>query len=109
MSKQILVDFYGCKSSSLNDIELIKNVAREIVVKINSRIVEESYHLFEPYGITYIAIIAKSHIAIHTWPEREILALDVFSCDDNLPENFAEDMKKAFSAERYQVTVVNRL
>lgn len=78
MAKQLLVDFYGCDDTALNNIDVLSAVVRKIVDKISSVIVEESYHLFKPYGITYVAIIAKSHISIHTWPEK-IQLLWIFS------------------------------
>ena len=43
---------------------------------------KEEFHLFKPYGITYFAIISKSHISIHTWPEDKIVAVDIFSCEN---------------------------
>jgi S-adenosylmethionine decarboxylase len=38
------------------------------------------FHLFEPYGLTAMALLAESHISIHTWPERGLAAIDFFTC-----------------------------
>ncbi len=108
MAKQLLVDFYDCDDIVLNDINVLAAIVRKIVNKIDSVIVEERYHLFKPYGITYIAIIAKSHISIHTWPEKKTIALDVFSCEDDLPHEFVEELKSDFHAKDYQVSIIKR-
>ncbi len=108
MAKQLLVDFYDCDDTALNNVDVLSSIVRKIVEKINSVIVEESCHLFKPYGITYIAIIAKSHISIHTWPEKKTIALDIFSCEDDLPQDFVDELKSDFHARDYQMSVVKR-
>lgn len=108
MAKQLLVDFYGCDDTALNSIDVLTAIVRKIVDRIDSVIVEESFHLFKPYGITYVAIIAKSHVSIHTWPEKNTIALDIFSCDDDLPHDFVDELKEDFHAKEYQMNMVQR-
>lgn len=108
MAKQLLVDFYDCDDTALNKIDVLREIVKKIVGKINSVIVEESHYLFKPYGITYVAIIAKSHISIHTWPEKKTIALDIFSCEDDLPHDFVEELMADFHAKNYQMSMVHR-
>lgn len=108
MAKQLLVDYYDCDDTALNDVNVLAAIVRKIVGRINSVIVEESYHLFKPYGITYIAIIAKSHVSIHTWPEKKTIALDIFSCDDELPHDYVEALMEDFHAKKYHMNIVQR-
>ncbi len=57
-------------------------------------------HKFEPHGITYIVVIAESHIAIHTYPESNYMSLDVFTCGEYpLMEKFVSLFAKATGAE----------
>ena len=44
-------------------------------------IVGESFHQFEPQGVTGTVLLAESHLAIHTWPERDSATLDVYVCN----------------------------
>jgi S-adenosylmethionine decarboxylase len=42
--------------------------------------VGETFHQFEPQGVTGIILLSESHFSIHTWPEKAMLAADIFSC-----------------------------
>ena len=39
---------------------------------------------FEPQGVTAIALLAESHLSIHTWPEEHYSAVDIFTCGKNM-------------------------
>ncbi|MBQ8011002.1 MAG: adenosylmethionine decarboxylase [Oscillospiraceae bacterium] len=105
---QLIVDLYGCDAALLNDMELVKNAAREAVHSIGAEIVEECMHQFTPIGISYIAVISASHFSIHTWPEYGYAAVDVFSCSDDVPETVADALQKAFHSERQVIRAVER-
>lgn len=99
MANQLLVDLYVCDEEILNDIERIKEIAHRVIAEIHSEIVEECVHQFEPIGVTYIAVITTSHFSIHTWPEHGYAAVDIFSCNEVLPDILAEKLKAAFNAK----------
>ncbi len=99
MAGQLFVDLYGCDETLLDDMEEIRAIARETVSEIGADIVEECTHKFEPIGVTYIAVITTSHFSIHTWPEYGYAAVDVFSCEADLPEKLADKLQKAFGAK----------
>jgi hypothetical protein len=46
--------------------------------------VQEVFHQFNPHGLSGVIVIAESHLAIHTWPEYGVAAIDLFTCDPNL-------------------------
>ncbi len=100
MAGQLMVDLYGCDGSIIDDLAKIQKIARSMIKEINSEIVEECYHKFDPIGITYIAVITTSHFSIHTWPEYEYAAVDIFSCDGELPDTVAEKLEKALGAKK---------
>ena len=58
--------------------ETLIQLAREV----NATVIGESFHRFQPQGITGILAIAESHICIHTWPEYRYAAVDVFTCGE---------------------------
>ena len=62
-------------------------------------IVNEVFHPFSPQGVTGVVIIEESHISIHTWPEKNYVAIDVFTCGEKDPENFAPVIFKQFGAK----------
>ena len=49
----------------------------------NSTLLTLNSHKFEPQGVTCVAMLAESHISIHTWPEEGFAVCDVFTCGDH--------------------------
>lgn len=103
MASQLMIDLYECDDNILNDLDYIRNVAHKVIKEMGSGIVEECVHKFEPIGITYIAVITTSHFSVHTWPENGYAAVDIFSCDEELPEKLAFRLKEAFGAKRHKI------
>ena len=66
-------------------------------------------HHFEPNGgVSGVAVLAESHISIHTWPERGYAAIDVFMCGKAKPENCVPVLQEAFAARRADVNEILR-
>lgn len=108
MACQLFVDLYGCDAKVLNDAKLISKIAKESVERIGAQIVEECIHQFEPIGISYIAVITTSHFSIHTWPENGYAAVDVFSCNEEIPMELSEILKAAFGAKNMKMQNIVR-
>ena len=106
--KQLLVDLYGCDFKLLNDKNEIKKMIHFICDELDTNIVKEAYHEFEPIGITGFAIISTSHIAIHTWPEFNYAAIDIFSCKEGLPEAIAYKSKEFLKADSCKINKMTR-
>ncbi len=61
-------------------------------------------HHFTPNGgVSGVAVLAESHISIHTWPERDYAALDVFMCGDSQPEKAIPVLERAFEPDTVEV------
>lgn len=108
MASQLLVDLYECDGKIIDDMEQIKEISHKMIKEIDSEIVEECFHKFEPIGITYIAVITTSHFSIHTWPEYNYAAVDIFSCDETLPDKVIEELKNALGAKRVAIKKFER-
>src|SRR5262245_65077 len=71
----------ACSASVLTDLETLSKLCREATLASGLTIVDEKYHVFpewqgQPGGITGAVLLAESHLAIHTWPERRGVTLD---------------------------------
>ena len=55
-------------------------------------------------GVSGVAVLAESHISIHTWPERDYAALDIFMCGDTQPEKAINVFEDAFETTNIEVT-----
>ena len=97
VGEHITIDFLGVKKDY--SPEFYEKVIYKIAKAAKVEILNVSSHKFEPQGVTALAMLAESHLSIHTWPETGVAKCDIFTCGDNcLPEKAVEYMKGAFKA-----------
>ena len=79
--KHVLFDLKQCLiCSSLNDEEYVKETLIEASKIAKLEVLKVDTHKFELHGVTGYALLAESHMSIHTWPEDGIARCDLFSC-----------------------------
>jgi len=94
----LIIDLYGCRH--LDDIAHIEATLREAVDVADATLLHIHLHHFEPNGgVSGVAVLAESHISIHSWPENGYAALDVFMCGKAKPELCIPLLAKAFAAK----------
>jgi S-adenosylmethionine decarboxylase proenzyme len=93
-----LVEFTGCAAAPLADLEGVTAAMLQAAEASGATIVTHSFHHFSPQGVSGVVIIAESHLAIHTWPERAFAAVDFFSCGGVDMEQGVALLRTAFSA-----------
>ncbi len=99
----LIIDLYD--ASRLGDIDHIEAALRDCVSAANATLLHIHLHHFTPNGgVSGVAVLAESHISIHTWPERSYAALDVFMCGAARPAATIEVLSDAFSPGRIAVT-----
>lgn len=78
-SIHLIADLHHCKR--LDDIDHIEHVLRAAAQAAGATVVGVHLHHFGPgMGVTGVAMLAESHISIHTWPEAGVAAIDLFVC-----------------------------
>lgn len=97
----LLIDLYG--ATHLSDIAYIEKTMRRCVEASQATLLHIHLHHFEPDGVSGVAVLAESHISVHTWPESRFAAFDVFMCGDTHPEACVDIMRIAFEAEHVDV------
>ena len=94
-----IAELYECPPALLNDEAHVKKSLRGAVEHGFASLLHEVSHKFTPQGVTALALIAESHVAIHTWPEYGYVAADAFTCGDQAnAEKAIEYLVKAFEA-----------
>ena len=102
----LIVDLHGAKQ--LDDIEHIETTLRRCVEAARATLLHIHLHHFQPSGVSGVAVLAESHISIHTWPEAGYAALDVFMCGSAEPDKCIPVLREAFAAERVGVNELLR-
>lgn len=98
-------------ADGLADVDLIDAAMRECVSEAGATLLHIHLHPFTPEGVagvSGVAVLAESHISIHTWPERRYAALDVFMCGDAKPEKCVEVLRRRFNAGEVRVNELLR-
>jgi len=98
--KHILFTLKECNKSFLDDERFVRDVVYQASIKCNSTLLALNSHKFEPQGVTCVAMLAESHISIHTWPELGMAVCDIFTCGDHTkPKRGVEYMQMMFNAQ----------
>ena len=102
----LIIDLYDAKR--LDDIEHIEDTLRKCVAAAKATLLHIHLHHFQPNGVSGVAVLAESHISIHTWPEAGYAALDVFMCGKADPDACVPILREAFKVKRVAVSELLR-
>jgi len=100
LGRQILVEFYDCDNDKINDVEYIESSILAATRASKATIISHNFHKFSPHGVSGVVVIAESHVSIHSWPEYDYAAVDIFTCGDTIdPWIIQEHLKEAFQSK----------
>ena len=109
LATQLLLDLKRCNSALLDDLDFVRRSLTEAAVEAGATVVGESFHKFDPVGVTGVIAIAESHISVHTWPEYGFATVDILTCGPNvMPRRAAELIIRSFECEEPSVTELDR-
>ena len=108
-SKHFLLELYRCDGEKLNDESFLRCILNRAAKLANATVLHLISNKFEPQGVTAIALLAESHISIHTWPESNYSAVDIFTCGKNMmPELASQYLIKSLMAKEHTLRVIER-
>ena len=109
IGKHCILEIHGCPSHLLDDESFIREALAEASRQGMSTLLNLTSHKFHPQGCTALALLAESHISIHTWPEAGYAAVDVFTCGEtSQPEMACAYLVEQFKATGYQLKSLPR-
>ena len=108
-SKHLLLELYRCDYEKLNDESFLRCTLNRAAKLAKATVLNLISNKFEPQGVTAIALLAESHISIHTWPESNYSAIDIFTCGQNMmPELASQHLIEALKAEEHYLRIIER-
>ena len=95
----LIIDLW--EAEGLNDKDRIEQAMIDAVEAAGATLLHIHLHTFTPSGgISGVAVLAESHISVHTWPERGYAAFDIFMCGNAEPRKAFSVLKQAFAPKR---------
>jgi S-adenosylmethionine decarboxylase proenzyme len=98
------------KLSQENIIDF-ENLIECLLKENNLTILDKKTHFFEsdyPGAFTLLYLLSESHLSIHTWPQKNYLALDLFTCRPSNPQNILDDILKLLETKSYNIRILKR-
>lgn len=109
VGQHCILELFGCDPALLNDENHIRDGLTQAANEGMSTLLNLSSYKFEPQGVTALALLAESHISIHTWPEHGYAAVDVFTCGDHAkPQQACEYLVQWMNASEYAIKTLPR-
>lgn len=110
--KHLISDFSNIKNTTLlNDCEKLKDMCRQLCLINDFTIIGELSHIFTPQGCSFIFLLTESHLSVHTYPERNHISFDLYTCreydSDKEYQKIIELLKKELQSEDHSL-IVNR-
>lgn len=107
--KHCVAELYNANAEKLNDEAFVRGALIEAVEQAKATLIDVRTHSFDPQGITGFALLAESHISIHTWPEFGFAAIDAFTCGFTTdPELACSHLASVFDAKGHSLSVIDR-
>jgi S-adenosylmethionine decarboxylase len=108
LGRHLLIELWDC-NSAINHPEAVRAAICEGVREIGATLLHLHVHTFSPQGVTGVATLAESHLALHSWPEHGYLAADVFTCGDQVdPRALVAVLEQWFEPGQMEVKELER-
>lgn len=109
IGKHIVADLYGVKKELIAKKEEVMKVMESAIRFAGMKKIKSYYKQFKPWGVTGIVLVSESHVSIHTWPEYELVNLDIFSCGEKKKvEKAFKFFLKNFKPKDYKKIEIDR-
>lgn len=110
LGTHLLLDLHGVDAALLDDVDTVADLLAAAATAGGATVVDRCLHRFSPQGVSGVVVLAESHVAIHTWPEHGVAAVDVFTCGEpEIAQAVADQVCAALGPSACRITRVERL
>ena len=110
----LVIDGYGGDSAKMWDTELVREFLTACPGRLGmNRITDPKVLRYdapkvEDSGVSGFVIIAESHISIHTFPHRDYVNIDIFSCRSFDRDRALAEAKALFDLDDVKTWLLDR-
>ncbi|NBC82275.1 MAG: adenosylmethionine decarboxylase [Bacteroidetes bacterium] len=109
LGNHMLAEFHECDSDVLNNSGKLEQIMTEAAKLAGATVVSTHFHSYSPTGQSGVVVIQESHFAIHTWPEYNYAAVDLFTCSAKMDFEKAYDyLIDTLGAGKHSFSIVPR-
>ena len=109
LGTHLLIELRDCNPEILKSLEKVRKILVSAAKEAKATIINNSFHEFNPFGISGVVVIAESHLTVHTWPEYGYAAVDIFTCGDIIkPERAVSYLVKKFDCKNPSIVEMKR-
>ncbi len=99
----MLIDMW--EPININDVKHVETALQQSIIAANATLLHMHLHKFETNdGISGVAVLAESHVSVHTWPEKKFAAFDIFTCGNTNPQAAVDALRKAFLPKYFKIS-----
>ncbi len=104
-----IMDLRGCPFELLDDLDFVRARLVDVTERFGLTLLSVQDRQFEPQGVTALGFLAESHLSIHTWPEHNYAAVDIFTCGaDTQLKAACEFIAQTLQADEASVVRIRR-
>ncbi len=103
LARHLTLDYYDCDTEVLLDNKLLEQTLIDSAKAIWATIISSNFNTFEPQWVSWVVVLSESHFTIHTWPEHNYVAIDMFACWNMQFEKWIELLTKAFKSQKVEL------
>ena len=109
LAAHCILELHGCPPERLDDLPSAREAIEGACEPSGSKLLQLVDHRFSPQGLTIVALLAESHLSIHTWPEHGYAAVDLFTCGEEAPAREAcLQLVESFGATSHNLKIMHR-
>lgn len=106
--RHVVIDYWDCDADLLNNEGKLRELLAEAAIAAKAEILSVHSHQFSPEGVTVVAILAESHISIHTWPLSGYAGVDIYTCGNCDPLEAHKKLYKSLFSGRTELVELHR-
>jgi len=109
IGRHVLCDLHGIQSpKKFDDVSVMRKLVMEAAKKAGMTVVGETFHKFDPQGLTGCLILSQSHLTFHYWPEKQFMSVDIYTCGrEGSPEKAINHIISVLKPDMKRSKVVN--
>lgn len=109
IGQHYLIDLHGIPAQPACDIQLIERTLLQAAQLAKATVLQQHFHSFGVgQGVTGVLLLSESHISIHTWPEHQLAAIDIFMCGKHQAEAAIRYIQQNLPHQQANIQVISR-